>query len=113
VYPAEKILGQKFLVDVECALDLSKAGSTSQLADTVDYDCLVKDIKSVMCGKSQDLLEAVGQSVASLLIQNYPRIMQVKILIKKPHIAIEGVLDYVGVELTRRRSAASTALAHK
>ena len=103
VYESEKILGQKFVLDVECSLDLKKPGTTGALSDTVNYALLVKDITGVVCGERHDLIEAVGESVVSLILSKYPRIQQVKILVKKPHIALEGVLDYVGVELTRRR----------
>ena len=35
--PEERKLGQKFLVDLELNLDLSIAGKSDELSDTVDY----------------------------------------------------------------------------
>ena len=39
-FPAERELGQLFVVDVSCGLDLTAAATTDDLARTLDYGVL-------------------------------------------------------------------------
>ncbi|MBA0575471.1 hypothetical protein Golob_024468, partial [Gossypium lobatum] len=100
----EKKLGQKFLVDVDAWMDLRNAGKSDLLSDTVSYTDIYRIVKEVVEGQSRDLLESVAQIVASKIFTNHSQISAVRVKVGKPHVAVHGSLDYLGVEIIRYRS---------
>ncbi|KAK8531870.1 hypothetical protein V6N12_053329 [Hibiscus sabdariffa] len=61
-------------------------------------------VKEVVEGQSQNLLESVAQMIASKIFTNHPQISAVRVQVGKPHVAVPGSLDYLGVEIIRYRS---------
>lgn len=104
VNPEEKRDGQPFVLDIVMENDLSKAGETDDLNDTVSYAKAMKTAIRVMNEKSYDLLEKVAQRVADQILIEYPSIMSVDVLLKKPQAPIKADFDYVAVQIMRLRS---------
>ncbi|KAJ7533172.1 hypothetical protein O6H91_13G036000 [Diphasiastrum complanatum] len=101
VYDEEKKLGQKFRVDVDVWLDLRKAGATDQLEYSVSYAEIYRIIKKILEGPPHALLESVATAIAFDIFKNFPAITDVRVKVGKPHVAVEGVVDYLGVEIFR------------
>jgi dihydroneopterin aldolase len=101
-HAAEKELGQKFTVDVELECDLQRAGETDALEDTVDYVAIYNATKEIIEGQSVQLLEVLAQQIADFAL-NDPKVLSAWVRIRKPHVAMPGPLDYLGVEITRTR----------
>jgi dihydroneopterin aldolase len=100
---AEQEVGQRFVVDLEVERDLSVAGLSDDLADTIHYARLFKLVKEILEGPSRKLLENVAETIASRVLAEYPADV-VRVMLKKPEAPIKGsVLSYAGVEITRRR----------
>ncbi|EPS73666.1 hypothetical protein M569_01092, partial [Genlisea aurea] len=99
----EKKLGQKFVIDIDAFMDLRAAGKSDQLSDTISYTDLYKIAKAVVEGPSLNLLEAVAEEIAGRILGKYPQISSVRIHVGKPHVAVYGTLDYLGVEIHRNR----------
>lgn len=57
-----------------------------------------------MEGSPLNLLESVAQKIAMATLRNYKEISAVRVKIGKPHVAIQGPVDYLGVEIFRRRT---------
>ncbi|KAL6133742.1 hypothetical protein ACLB2K_065976 [Fragaria x ananassa] len=104
VKPEEKTLGQKFLIDVDAWMDLRVAGKSDNLSDTISYTDIYRIAKEVVEGPSHNLLESVAELIASTTLKNYPRISAVSVKVGKPHVAVYGPLNYLGVEIFRYRS---------
>ncbi len=49
-----------------------------------------------MEGPPHSLLESVAEDIAAGILEDYALVSGVRILIKKPHVAVEGVVDYLG-----------------
>jgi dihydroneopterin aldolase len=64
---------------------------------------LFRIAKSVVEGPPRNLLESVAHSIATGTLQEFPQISAVRVKVAKPHVAVQGVLDYLGVEIVRRR----------
>lgn len=62
-------------------------------------------VKEIVEGPPQNLLESVAQLIASTTLSNYPQISAVRVKVGKPHVAVHGPLDYLGVEILRHRSS--------
>lgn len=101
VFVEENKLGQKFLVDVDAWTDLSKAGESDAIEDSVSYADMYKQIKAVVEGPPFKLVESVANAIAKALLSAHPSISDVRVKVCKPHVAVEGVLDHLGVEIFR------------
>ncbi|XP_059428808.1 dihydroneopterin aldolase 2-like isoform X2 [Corylus avellana] len=104
VKPEERKLGQKFLVDIDAWLDLRQAGHSDCLSDTVSYTDIYRIVKEVVEGPPQNLLESVAQLIASITFTKHPQISAIRVKVGKPHVAVPGSVDYLGVEILRYRS---------
>ena len=104
VNPEERVQGQEYLVDLAVEMDLSLAGRSDRLEDTVSYAHIFRTVKDVMEGEPRNLLEAAAQSITEKILADFP-VDSVSVRVKKPHPPIRGaVLEIAIVELTRRRS---------
>lgn len=99
----EKKLGQKFLVDVDAWLDLRQAGKSDCLSDTVSYTAIYSMVRKIVEGPSQNLLESVAHLIASTILTKFPQISVVRVKVGKPHVAVHGLIDYLGIEIIRCR----------
>ena len=100
VTPAEREVGQRLVVDVELRLDLRRAGSRDRLEDTVNYAEVHDLVCEVGRGESVALLEALADRMAWAVLRRFgPR--EVTVAIRKPAPPIDGVMESVGVEVTR------------
>lgn len=93
-----------FELDIAMKTDLSAAGESDNLSDTVNYAKAMKTAIRVMNEKSYDLLEKAAQRVADQILTEYPSVLSVDVLLKKPEAPIKADFDYVAVQITRLRS---------
>jgi dihydroneopterin aldolase len=103
VLAEEKKTGQRFLVDVELEVDLSAAGSSDDLAQTVDYGSLAQRIHGVVASERWDLIERVATRVAETVLED-ARISAVVATVHKPEAPISVGFDDVSVTVRRDRS---------
>lgn len=101
VFVEENKLGQKFMVDVDAWMDLRKAGESDEMADSVSYADMYKQIKAIVEGPPFKLVESVANAIAKALLSAHPSVSDVRVKVCKPHVAVEGVLDHLGVEIFR------------
>lgn len=106
VNPEEKIEGQPFVLDIELSLNLKKPSETDDLEDTVSYAKAVKTVKAVMGEAKYDLIEKAAGRVVEQLLEDFPKVSQVHILLKKPKAPVKAEFEYMAVELTRGRADA-------
>ncbi|MFS7908805.1 putative dihydroneopterin aldolase [Helianthus anomalus] len=100
----EKKLGQKFMIDVDAWMDLRTPGQSDNMSDTVSYTDIYRIAKNIVEGPSQNLLESVAQLIATTTLNNHSQISAVRVVVGKPHVAVPGPLDHLGVEIMRYRS---------
>ena len=101
-FDAERALGQKFVVDIEVACDLARAGESDHLRDTLDYVRVFEIAREEIEGEPRNLLEAVAARIASRILQD-ERALSVRVRIRKPHVALPATLKYLGVEIVREK----------
>lgn len=101
VFPEETKLGQRFRLTVSLAVDLSEAGRTDDLEQTVNYGEVYNLCRSIVEGEPKKLLEAVAESLAQQLLMDFPSVSGVRIQLVKPDPPIPGYYKSVGIEITR------------
>ncbi|KAI3848713.1 hypothetical protein MKX03_025087 [Papaver bracteatum] len=105
VLPEEKTLGQKFVIDIDAWVDLREAGKSDNINDSVSYVDIYNIAKDVMEGPGYNLLESVAHLIATRTLQRFSQISTVRVKLGKPHVSIQGPIDYLGVEIFRFRNA--------
>lgn len=104
VLKEENVLGQRFNATVSLAVNIQKAGLTDELSDTVSYVGVYDICKEVMEGKPLKLIEAVAETIATRILENYQgQVLGVKVEVIKPDPPIPGHYKEVAVEITRGR----------
>ena len=102
VFPEERRLGQTLVVDLELELDLSPAGRSDRVEDTVDYGHLVRLTRDLVAGTDHQLLEALAENLASLILE-MERVRRVHVRIAKPRAPIPDFPGSVAIRLTRSK----------
>ncbi|MBQ7432193.1 MAG: 2-amino-4-hydroxy-6-hydroxymethyldihydropteridine diphosphokinase [Lachnospiraceae bacterium] len=110
VYEAENQLGQMFLVNVEASCHTRKAGCRDALEDSVSYGVMAREIHAYMQSHTCQLLEAVAEQLAEMLLLAHPMLESITLEIRKPWAPVGLPLDYVSVEITRGWHTAYIAL---
>jgi len=105
VFEEERKLGQRFYIDLELELDLREAGENDDLDKTVNYAEVHELVKKVVETESFRLIEALGERVASLLLDTYTSIDALTVKVTKPHPPFDIHFQGVTVELHRTRSS--------
>jgi dihydroneopterin aldolase len=100
--PEENKIGQIFIVDITLSVDLTKAGISDDVLDTVHYGEVFEDAKAIMEGPPVNLLEHLAERIAKRINSHYNRVMETKVRITKKNPPIQGHYDGVGVEIVRR-----------
>ena len=75
-------------------------GQSDDLKQTLNYVMIYNDIKHIIEGKKYNLLERVADQIARTILQNY-KMKKVMVRVKKPQVAVPGVVNYLGVEIER------------
>jgi 7,8-dihydroneopterin aldolase/epimerase/oxygenase len=100
VFPEEAVLGQPFLVDVELRLDLAPAGRSDDLARSVDYGEVYRQVGELVGGPPFKLIESLAEAIAARLLR--PPVREVLVRVHKPQAPIPGTFADVFVEIVRR-----------
>ena len=98
----ENTLGQKFVVDATIFADLRHAGKTDDLHDTLDYAAIYDKIKTIVEGKPHKLVETLAERIAGAILAER-KVDSVQVQVRKPHVAVPGVVESLGVEIYRTR----------
>lgn len=102
--PAERELGQRFIVDIELRCDLRPAGLSDDLAKTVDYGEVHRQAREIAEGPPAGLTETVAERIAAAVLGRHTLVQAVRVKVTKPNVRLgETVLAGSAVEIVRRR----------
>jgi len=101
--PEERKLGQKFLVDLELNLDLSKAGNSDELSDTVDYPKILAEVEKIVAGEPKNLIETVAETIAKKILQDFELIESLQVTVHKPFAPLKIKYSDAAVSIFRKR----------
>lgn len=104
VLKEENILGQKFFIDIELYTDLTKAGVSDCVEDTIHYGEVYNEVRKIVENKRFKLLEALGENIASTVLNEFSKVNEICIKIRKPEAPVNGIFDYFGIEIRRKRN---------
>lgn len=102
VHPAERELGQRFVVDVDLWSDLDETARHDSLRHALDYTAVHRRICAVVAGTSFQLIESLAQQLCLALLSDFP-VARVAVTVLKPNPPIPNFLGRVSVTLERDR----------
>lgn len=100
VHEAERVLGQRFVADIDMVLAHDRSTTTDDLADTVDYGALTDAIRAIVAGESHQLLERLAARIAEVC-RSDPRVTAATVEVRKMEPPIEGAVGHVAVRIER------------
>jgi 7,8-dihydroneopterin aldolase/epimerase/oxygenase len=100
---AERTLGNRFHVDVELRMDLSRAGRSDDIADTLDYARTFTLVREVVEDQQYNLIETVAAKVAARMLAE-PGVESVKVRVGKQP-PIPGSIERCSVIIERQAEA--------
>jgi dihydroneopterin aldolase len=102
--PEEHERAQPVELDLDVEADLSVAGGSDELVDTIDYGALCDVVElTIIDGGHVRLLEALAQRVATAVLAADERITSVTVALRKLRPPVPQDLATSGVQITRRR----------
>jgi dihydroneopterin aldolase len=102
VLESERRQGQPFLVDLVLTLDTVAAAGSDDLADTVDYAAVAREVLAVVEGEPVALIERLAQQVADVVL-THARVSAVEVTVHKPSAPLAVPFDDIAVTIRRTR----------
>ncbi len=84
VYPEENEKGQEYRVSLTLSLDTSKARTSDNLEDTVDYASVVDHIVSEVQNTQFNLLECLGEHLVTHIFSQFSAVQALELNLIKP-----------------------------
>jgi dihydroneopterin aldolase len=100
VLAEEQVRPQPFEVDLELRVDLTRAGETDELDDTVDYAAVCEAVSRVVSSEQYRLLERLATRIAEVCCAD-PRVQGAVVEVRKVHPPVRAMLDHVAVRIER------------
>jgi dihydroneopterin aldolase len=98
--PEEQVLGQWFEVDVTLWLDLSVAGESDAIEDTIDYRHIISTVQHLVKTSKFALVERLATAIAQSILA-VKGIEQVQVKLSKPAAPIADFSGKITIDLTR------------
>ena len=102
VLPEEEVESQRFVVDVDLAVDAQRAAEHDDLSATIDYAAVFDAVRGVIETESYRLIETLAETVAARLLETLP-LTELEVRVRKPNAPLPGTFDHVEVAIRRRR----------
>ena len=97
-YDHELTVPQPFEVDVELTVDLTSAGESDALDDTVDYSAVAEAVSRVVTSERYFLLERLATRIAEVCRVD-ERVTGVAVTVRKLHPPVRAMVEFVAVRI--------------
>lgn len=103
VLPEERSRPQPFAIDLDLEVDLASAGTSDDLATTIDYGEVVQVVSRVVQERSVGLLERLATLLADELLRRFPLVDRVGVTVTKLRPPVPADLGRASVRCVRER----------
>ena len=111
VRPLERRRKQVVRLDLALSLDLSDAGKTGRITDTVDYARIADEVSGLLRFREYQLIEVATEELAAMLFGVHPMLQALQIRLEKPE-ALRGRARSASVEVQRSRAQFPVQVSH-
>ena len=99
-YKEERIVGNRFLIDINLKTKTEKAELSDKIDDALNYQTVYKIIKAEMQKKSH-LLENIGKRILDAIYDEFENIDEIILKVSKMHPPMGGQIESVSITLVR------------
>ena len=103
----ERQVGVRLSVDVSLELDLYPAGRSDNVRQALDYRKVHERVVEIGRGSSHRLLESYAVELMDALFEEFS-VECIRVKVRKETPVLDGIVDSVGVEISRRRGEERT-----
>lgn len=100
VLSEERRNGARYQVDCEVEYDATKAVVSDDLGDALNYEEILFRITEHMNGEACDLIETLCYDIATSILESFSQVNSVTVRVRKLHVPLQQILDYVEAEIT-------------
>jgi 7,8-dihydroneopterin aldolase/epimerase/oxygenase len=100
--PEEQVRAQPFEIDLDVVVDLSTAGRTDALDDTVDYGALCEAVERVVTTERFTLMERMAERIGEVVLGD-ARVSSTAVTVRKLRPPVPQHLGTAGVRVERAR----------
>jgi len=101
IYAHERSTRQTVLIDVELDYDFAAPADSDKITDAVNYDDVASSITELLQRRRFQLIEAMAEESATMLLARVTAVRAVRIEIRKPAAVPAADCSFVRVERTR------------
>ena len=110
VFPAEKELGQRFVIDLWVDYEMTRAARTGDLDASIHYGILAEQLTEWMQAEKIDLIETVAFQLVQKIFESYAFVEKVRLELKKPWAPVPLPLETCSVTIEREKKRAFIGL---
>lgn len=100
VLPEEARLGQRFVLDLECAFHPPPEPWVDDLQRSVSYADLWEHIRELCVEQRFQLLESLADAIVERLRVDFPQLEFIRVCVRKPSVPLATILEEASVELS-------------
>ena len=110
VFPTEKELGQRFVLDLWVDYEMTRAARTGDLEASIHYGILAEQLTEWMQAEKIDLIETVAFQLVQKIFESYAFVEKVRLEVKKPWAPVPLPLETCSVTIEREKKRAFIGL---
>lgn len=103
-YEEEKLVGNKFIVNLKLWYNTSKAEKSDKLEDAINYQLAYIIVKKVISENKVNLLEHLASLILDALFAEFNNLPKAEVYIKKLSPPMGGQIANVGVKVKRKNN---------
>jgi dihydroneopterin aldolase len=100
-FEEERIVGNRFIVDLEMQTEMNRACETDRIEDALNYQTAYDLIKEEMKINSY-LLEHIAGRILDSLFNCFPQLVEASVKVSKMNPPMGGKIHSVSVEISRK-----------
>ena len=101
INPLERLTKQQITVDIEIDTDLTAAGKSDSIEDTINYRTIAKTVTTEVEKSDYGLVESIGAKIADICLED-DRVFSVRVTVRKPGAVRKA--SAVGIVIRRNRT---------
>jgi FolB domain-containing protein len=105
VRPPERKRPQRIRLDVTLGLDLSGAGRSGRISQTIDYGLVAEELQTLLRFRAYRLIEMATEELSAMLFATHPALEELEIRLEKPEALRGRATAAGGVTSSRTRAS--------
>ena len=101
INPWERLTKQQITIDIEIDTDLTAAGKSDSIEDTINYRTIAKTVTTEVEKSDYGLVESIGAKIADICLED-DRVFSVRVTVRKPGAVRKA--SAVGIVIRRNRT---------